>query len=116
MFRRSTTSACSPARTTTLAVERTGEGRAINRHDYAADEIDAALDRPVVRRLIDLVRLRNTHPAFDGELSVETDTEHSIRLRWLGADSEVTLEVDFASGRASVIDEARRAPIAEWPA
>ena len=28
------------------AVERTGEGRAINRHDYTAAEIDAALERP----------------------------------------------------------------------
>ena len=50
------------------AVERTGEGRAINRHDYTSDEIEAALDRSVVRRLIDLVRLRNTHPAFEGDL------------------------------------------------
>ncbi len=37
--RRSTTSGCWPARTTTTAVERTGEGRAINRHDYTPDEI-----------------------------------------------------------------------------
>ena len=47
-----------------VAVERTGEGRAINRHDYTRAEIDAALERPVVRRILDLVRLRATHPAF----------------------------------------------------
>ena len=57
------------------AVERTGEGRAINRHDYRLDEIHAALERPVVGRLLDLIRLRNTHPAFDGELFVEGDGE-----------------------------------------
>ncbi len=55
------------------AVERVGEGRAINRHDYRLDEIHAALDRPVVQRLLQLIRLRNTHAAFDGELTVETD-------------------------------------------
>ena len=50
------------------AVERTGEGRAINRHDYTAVEIDSALEHPVVQRLLELVRLRKEHPAFDGEL------------------------------------------------
>ena len=53
------------------AVERTGEGRSINRHDYRLDEIRAALERPVVGATLDLIRLRNSHPAFDGELFVE---------------------------------------------
>ena len=101
--RRSTTSGCSRARTT-RAVDRTGEGRAINRHDYTAVEIDVALQRPVVRRLLDLVRLRNTHAAFDGELSVEADDEHSIRLQWVRGDLSVALEVDFASGQAVKVD------------
>ena len=57
----------------TAAVERTGEGRAINRHDYGADEIESALRRPVVGRLLELIRLRNSHPAFDGTLRVEVD-------------------------------------------
>ena len=80
--RRSTTSACWPARTTTTAVERTGEGRAINRHDFTGDQVQVALDRPVVTRVVDLVRLRNTHPVFEGEVCVETDDDRSIRLRW----------------------------------
>ena len=67
--RRSTTSACWPERTTAAAVERTGDGRAINRHDYPRRD-PRALDRPAVGRILDLVRLRNTHPAFDGVLRV----------------------------------------------
>ena len=63
-------------------VRRMGDGRAINRHDYAIDEIGDALQRPVVRRLMNLIRLRNTHPAFGGELSVDTDAEESVCLRW----------------------------------
>jgi sucrose phosphorylase len=78
------------------------------------DEIDAALGRPVVGRIVELVRLRNMHPAFDGDVLVETEDEHSIRLRWHGAAAEVALEVDFASGRASIVDQGRREPIAEW--
>jgi sucrose phosphorylase len=84
------------------AVDRTGEGRAINRHDYSAPEIDSALNRPVVRRLVDLVRLRNTHPAFDGRLHVEAEGESRLRLIWAGAGSSCSLDVDLASGRLQV--------------
>ena len=49
----------------------TGKGHAIDRRDYTTDELHHAFHRPVVKRLIELVRLRNTHPAFDGDLHVE---------------------------------------------
>ena len=52
------------------AVARSGEGRAVNRHDYTRKEIDDALRQPVVIGLLELIRLRNTHPAFDGTLDV----------------------------------------------
>ena len=48
---------------------RSGVGRDINRHYYTRDELHAALQRPVVRNLCALIRLRNTHPAFGGEFS-----------------------------------------------
>jgi sucrose phosphorylase len=95
------------------AVARTGEGRAINRHDYATGEIDAALQRPVVRRLLDLVRLRNTHPAFDGELTVTSDADagaggdadpRRLRLRWDHGEASVALDVDLVAGRATVVE------------
>lgn len=47
-------------------LSRSGVGRDINRHHYTSAEIDAALERPVVRELFALCRFRNTHPAFDG--------------------------------------------------
>ena len=96
------------------AVRRTGEGRAINRHDYAVDEIGDALRRPVVRRLMDLIRLRNTHPAFDGGLSVDTDAVGSVCLRWHNGDAHLSLELDLAVGRATVVDGDRGELIAEW--
>ena len=89
------------------AVDRTGEGRAINRHDYTMSEIETSLGRPVVRRMIDLVRLRNTHPAFEGDLRVQADDDHSIQLRWRHGEDELTLDVDVAEGRAAVTDGAR---------
>jgi sucrose phosphorylase len=95
------------------AVERTGEGRAINRHDYRADEIDSALRRPVVGRLLELIRLRNTHPAFDGTLRVEVDGGRSLCLRWEGSQAWCALEVELSTGRATVDDGGRRSVILE---
>jgi sucrose phosphorylase len=83
------------------AVATTGEGRAINRHDYTAAEIEAALRRPVVERVLALVRLRNTHPAFDGELHV-TEAAGAIRLRWEGDDDVCELEADLRHGTSRV--------------
>jgi sucrose phosphorylase len=91
------------------AVARTGEGRAINRHDYARAEIDVALERPVVRRLLDLVRLRNAHPAFDGELSVDVDEGRRadggrLAMRWEHGAAAIGLDVDLVAGRATVVE------------
>jgi len=91
-------------------IERTGEGRAINRHDFTADEIEEALRRPVVRRIVDLVRLRNTHPAFEGELAVDVDGD-CLRLAWRNDGSSLSLEVDLVGGSA-VIRDAAGAPSA----
>jgi sucrose phosphorylase len=86
------------------AVERTGEGRAINRHNYTSDEVTDALDRPVVKRLLDLVRLRNSHPAFDGRLEVEADGPGTLRLRWRHGRSACVLHVDLGTGAIDIDD------------
>ena len=84
------------------AVARTGEGRAINRHDYPMAELTEALQRPVVARLLELIRLRNTHPAFAGDLQAVTTKGANLRLEWRDGECSCSLDVDLASGRASV--------------
>jgi sucrose phosphorylase len=86
------------------AVEQTGEGRAINRHDYSLAEVDDALRRPVVGRQLELIRLRNNHPAFEGTLEVELIGDSRIRLSWRADSASCSLDVDVASGRISVDD------------
>ena len=68
--RRSTTSGLLAGSNDHDAVAATGEGRAINRHDYSRPRSRRRLARPVVQRLLSLIRLRNSHPAFRGELTV----------------------------------------------
>lgn len=84
------------------AVSRSGDGRAINRHDYTPAEIEAALERPVVKRQLELIQLRNTHPAFDGDLDVADHRDGRLRLRWRHRDAECALEVDLRSGTFEV--------------
>ena len=68
-------------------LERTGVGRDINRHYYSRTEIDEALARPCVRRLLDLIRLRNEHAAFGGTFELGASAHDALELTWrLGAE------------------------------
>jgi sucrose phosphorylase len=78
-------------------LEQTGVGRDINRHRYTPAEIAADLQRPVVRALLGLIRLRNQHPAFDGQFSVIEATNTVLGLQWLAGDATARLRVDFAA-------------------
>jgi sucrose phosphorylase len=83
-------------RNDTELLDRTGVGRDINRHHYSPWELNEALARPVVQRLLALLRWRGAHPAFDGTFELlEAPTDH-LRVRWTGADESAgTIEVDI---------------------
>jgi len=84
------------------AVDESGEGRSINRHDYTITEVEAAVRRPIVQRVLDLVRLRNSEPAFSGRLDVSTVDQATLRMTWHVGDDVCELEVDLRSGGASI--------------
>jgi sucrose phosphorylase len=96
-------------------LERTGVGRDINRHRYGRAEIDAALARPVVRRLLDLIRLRNTHPAFAGGFDFEQPAPHRLALRWRAKGQRAELEVDFATRGARLSASDAQGAMRDWP-
>jgi len=81
---------------------KSGVGRDINRHYYSVEEIDQALQRPVVQSLIELIRFRNRHPAFNGSFSVLGTGDSGITMRWDNGVDWAILEVDFASGSYSI--------------
>lgn len=76
---------------------RTQVGRDINRHFYGDDEIARDCERPVVRRLIELIRLRNRHPAFGGSFHVEPSGDEALHLHWQRDAEWATLRIDFAT-------------------
>ncbi|MCE4556625.1 sucrose phosphorylase [Pelomonas cellulosilytica] len=76
---------------------RTQVGRDINRHFYSEHEIARECERPVVGRLIELIRLRNRHPAFGGTFSVGASSDTELQLRWEHGAHWSALRIDFAS-------------------
>ena len=86
-----------------LESARRFEGRAINRHNFSVEEIERALDKAVVQRLLKLIRFRNTFSAFDGDFSCVHRSDHTIELRWNADSSECALQVDLRRN-ASWID------------
>lgn len=81
---------------------RSQAGRDINRHYYTLDEIDAALARPVVQRQMELIRFRNGHPAFGGEVRVATTDTDRLDIMWTSGPHRAELRVDL-SGRTAWI-------------
>lgn len=88
-------------------VRETGEGREINRHNYTIEEMDLALEKEVVQRLLKLIRFRNTYPAFNGEFRVLESPENEIRLRWSREDKSCLLVVDLNANESVIqyVDE-----------
>jgi sucrose phosphorylase len=83
-------------------LRRTGVGRDINRHYYSRREIDSDLARPVVAGLLDLIRFRNTHPAFAGEFHLLPSADHQIQIEWRRGDQWARLEADLNASAATV--------------
>ncbi len=81
---------------------RSGIGRDINRHYYTAAEIQSALMHPLVQKQIELIRLRNTHPAFAGEFRVDIPADHEIEIQWELEKHWVKLHADLSVPRASI--------------
>jgi sucrose phosphorylase len=77
----------------------TGVGRDVNRHHYTPDEVVSALNQPVVRRLCEVIRLRNAHPAFDGTFSFGGGGDR-LWMRWDRGDDWVLLEAQPRDGRS----------------
>jgi len=76
-------------------LERTKEGRNINRHYYSADEAAREAQRPVVQKLLRLMDFRNTHTAFDGGFELLDCSESTLRVRRANGAEYAELDADF---------------------
>ena len=63
----------------------------INRTTLANAEIEEGLKRPIVLNQLELMRLRNTSPAFNGELEIGDTDEHHLHMTWKNGACSATL-------------------------
>ena len=82
-------------------LKKTQVGRDINRPYLNIDDIDSALQKPVVKALCKLISLRNNQSAFNGEFSMSGD-QNSLQLIWTEGLNSAKLAVDFATKDAEI--------------
>ena len=98
------------------AADRGGTGghKEINRTTLSVDDVEQGLKRVVVQDQLRLLRLRNTFPAFRGQLEVGDCNRHDLNLTWrngeawarLRADLEaLTFTVDYCDGASDPISD-----------
>ena len=78
-------------------LSRTQVGRDINRHYYTHEDVLEAIQTPLVSRLLELIRFRNSHPAFNGQFSHTASDEHCMVMTWTAGQNFARLEVDFTN-------------------
>lgn len=82
--------------------EAIGDGREINRHNYTLEEIEQAVQKPVVQRLMKLIRFRNEHEAFQGTFSAMEAGDREVRLQWEKDGKRCVLHVDLDTYRSVI--------------
>ncbi len=76
-------------------MNETGELRDINRHYYSLQEIDDAVQQPIVQRLLTLMRFRCSYPAFDGHFELNYSNDSSVAMAWRHGEYYCHLFVDL---------------------
>jgi sucrose phosphorylase len=76
------------------AADRGGTGghKEINRTTLSLADIESGLETAVVRDQLKLLKLRNTHPAFDGKLEITPTEAHRLHLTWRNGAHVAILE------------------------
>lgn len=84
-------------------LEETKVGRNINRHYYTLEEIEKEVNRPVVKSLLDLMKFRNEHPAFDGTFELESCEDNRLIIVRRNGDAYAKLVADFTTRKFDII-------------
>jgi sucrose phosphorylase len=80
----------------------THDGRDINRHNYSIKEVAEEIKKPVVKKLIELIRFRNSHPAFNGTFRLDDCIDFKISMHWQNGVHSASLKIDLFSNTLDV--------------
>ena len=76
-------------------VNKTKSGRDINRHSYSITEIKNNLQREVVKRLLNLMKFRNSYPAFEGKIKIKHTSKNDLNISWKKSKYHTILNADL---------------------
>lgn len=82
------------------AMERAGKDghKEINRTNFHQDAAIESLSRDVVKRQLELIRFRNSHPAFAKDAQIYVDSSGAnLEISWECGENKATLYADFAN-------------------
>ncbi len=86
------------------ALMRGEEPRSINRHSYSEAEIEQVVHKPMLQVLYQIMRFRNTHPAFNGDVSIDSDNaDGTLTVVWQNGAERATLHADFSSKALQIV-------------
>lgn len=74
---------------------KTNVGRDINRHYYTKEEIQKKTASSLFKKLSQLMKLRNTHPAFNGEFNLEESSAKYLEIKWVLNRESIQLKMDL---------------------
>jgi len=74
----------------------------INRTNLSLEDVEAGLQKPIVHDQLKLMRLRNTSPAFDGELTIGKTDDHLLHLIWRNGSYAAVLQADLLEHRFTI--------------
>ena len=79
------------------AVKRAGDGghKDINRTNLTLKEARKALEKNVVKKQLEMIRFRNTCPAFSGEVTYLENSQSEIKIKWTKQDDYAILTCDL---------------------
>jgi sucrose phosphorylase len=75
----------------------TGGHKEINRTNLSLAEIEASLAEPIVRDQLELMRLRNNSPAFDGALEIGDGPASKLEMAWRNGACRAILQADLTN-------------------
>ena len=88
------------------AVKRAGAGghKEINRTNLSLTQIDEAMKKDVVQKQLELLRLRNTNPAFGFDAQLDIQTNGSVMtFTWTNGEHKIALKADFSDYSFEII-------------
>jgi sucrose phosphorylase len=74
-----------------------GGHKEINRTNLSLADIEIKLPTPIVQEQLELLRFRNTFPAFgfDSKLTVDDSDDSTLKLEWSKYGSKASLHADL---------------------